>query len=116
VRLEISAFIGGSIFLFVDAEENIYPPMNADERRYQEFMMRGSRANYVMYDVEVLVISDEGFQRVVGQVFRSRKCAHSGSVMLYQPAVTLTLRRVSTSLITRDFVIAQRVNVNADWY
>jgi hypothetical protein len=23
---------------------------------------------------------------------------------------------MSTSLITRDFVIAQRVNVNADWY
>jgi hypothetical protein len=31
--------------------------MNADERRYQEIMMRESRANYVMYDVEVLVTS-----------------------------------------------------------
>src|SRR5258708_3794082 len=30
--------------------------MNADERRYQEIMMRGPRANYVMYDVEVLAV------------------------------------------------------------
>jgi hypothetical protein len=36
--------------------------------------------------------------------------------ILYQPVVTLTLRHMSTELITRDFVIAKRVNVNADWY
>jgi hypothetical protein len=35
---------------------------------------------------------------------------------LYQPAVTLTLRHMSTALITRDFVVARRVSVNADWY
>jgi hypothetical protein len=39
-----------------------------------------------------------------------------GAQMLYQSALTLTLRPSSIALIMRDFVVAQRVDVNADWY